>query len=191
MRGRAAGSRCPYYNIIIYDIIMEQEITPLIDRDHEHSLPLYRRLAFGTGNFINVLAISMWFPYNISFFQKVIQLSSRSAGTIVLIAQIGGAISTPFIGQWSDNCTCRIPGRRKIFQLIGIISLSCSFFFIWHDCLGCQGVSEPYKVLYYSCFAIVFEFGWAATQVGQLSLIPELTSSKAIQVDLNSIRYCI
>ena len=172
---------------------MEQEITSSIDRDHEQkkSLPLYCRLAFGTGNFINVLAISMWFPYNVSFFQKVIQLSSRSAGTIVLIAQIGGAISTPFIGQWSDNCTCRIPGRRKVFQLIGIISLSCSFFFIWYDCLGCQGVSEPYKVLYYSCFAIVFEFGWAATQVGQLSLIPELTTSKAIQVELNSIRYCI
>ena len=166
-----------------------EEISSLVDHERKKSLPLYRRVAFGTGNFINVLAISMWFPYNVSFFQKVIQLSSRSAGTIVLIAQIGGALSTPFVGLWSDNCTCRIPGRRKVFQLIGIISLACSFFFIWYDCLGCQGVSEPYKVLYYSCFAIVFEFGWAATQVGQLSLIPELTTSKAIQVELNSIRY--
>lgn len=163
--------------------------TPLESHEREKTLPMYRRLAFGTGNFINVLAISMWFPYNVSFFQKVIRLTPQSAGTIVLIAQIGGALSTPFIGLWSDTCHCRIPGRRKIFQLIGILSLSCSFFFIWHDCLGCEGVSDPYKVLYYSCFAIVFEFGWAATQIGQLSLIPELTANKAIQVELNSIRY--
>ena len=165
--------------------------TPVKYHEQKKSLPLYRRLAFGTGNFINVLAISMWFPYNVSFFQKVIQLSPKSAGTIVLIAQIGGAVSTPFIGLWSDHCVCRIPGRRKVFQLMGILFLSCSFFFVWHDCLGCQGVSDPYKVLYYSCFAIVFEFGWAATQIGQLSLIPELTADKAIQVELNSIRYSV
>ena len=172
--------------------IMEQERSLESTVEHQEkrkSLPLYRRLAFGTGNFINVLAVSMWFPYNVSFFQKVIQLPPKSAGTIVLVAQVGGAVSTPFIGLWSDLCVCRVPGRRKIFQLIGILSLSCSFFFIWHDCLGCQGVSDPYKVLYYSCFAIVFEFGWAATQVGQLSLIPELTVSKSIQVELNTIRY--
>ena len=73
----------------------------------ERALPLYRRIAYATGNFINVLAISVWFPYNVSFFQKVIELPPRSAGTIVLIAQIGGAVSTPFIGQWSDQCICR------------------------------------------------------------------------------------
>ena len=154
----------------------------------EKALPLYSRVAFATGNFINVLAISMWFPYNVSFFQKVLLLPPRSAGTIVLIAQIGGAISIPFLGLWSDQCVCRVPGRRKIFQLIGILSLSCSFFFIWHDCLGCSDTPPSYQVLYYSSFAIVFEFGWAATAIGQLALIPELTTNKSIQVELNSIR---
>ena len=154
---------------------------------HEN-LPLYSKLSFAVGNFINVLAVSMWFPYNISFFQKVLQLPPSSAGTIVLVAQIGGAISTPFIGVWSDSCHCRVPGRRKVFQLIGILCVACSFFFIWHECLGCTNTPVGYQVLYYSSFAIVFEFGWAATQVGQLSLIPVLTSDKSVKVELNSIR---
>lgn len=152
------------------------------------SFPFYRRVAYGTANFINVLAVSMWFTYNVGFYQKVLQLPPKSAGTIVLAAQIGGAVSTPFIGVWSDHCRCKTPGRRKVFQLIGVASVALSFFFMWHDCLGCSAAPVQYQVLYYSCFAVLFEFGWGATQIGQLSLIPELTTDKSIQVELNSIR---
>ena len=78
-----------------------------------------------------------------------------------------------------------------MFQLVGVLAVASSFFFIWHDCLGCTNAPDSYKVLYYSSFAIVFEFGWAATQIGQLALIPELTSDKSVQVELNSIRYVL
>ena len=153
--------------------------------------PLYRRIAYGTANFLNLLAVSMWFTYGVGFYQKVLQLPPKSAGTIILVAQVGGAVSTPFIGMWSDGCRCRFPGRRKIFQLVGVIFVAVSFFFIWHSCLGCSTAPVQYQVLYYSSFAIVFEFGWAATQIGQLSLIPELTSDKNVQTELNSIRYSL
>lgn len=153
--------------------------------------PLYRRVAYGTANFTNLLAVSMWFTYSVAFYQNVLLLPAKSAGTVILAAQIGGAVSTPFIGVWSDNCRCKIPGRRKVFQLIGVLSVAASFFFMWHECLGCSMAPVQYRVLYYSCFAVVFEFGWAATQIGQLSLIPELTSDKSIQVELNSIRYVL
>jgi Na+/melibiose symporter-like transporter len=153
------------------------------------AFPFYRRVAFGTANFTTLLAVSMWFTYNVGFYQRVLELPPRSAGTIILVAQIGGALSTPFIGVWSDDCKCKVPGRRKVFQLIGVLSVVVSFFFVWHECLGCSAVSVEYKVLYYSCFAIVFEFGRASAQIGQLALIPELTTDKNIQVELNSIRY--
>ena len=151
-------------------------------------LPLYRRIAYGTANFTNLLAVSMWFTYSVGFYQRVLQLSPKSAGTIILAAQIGGAISTPLIGMLSDRCHCRVPGRRKIFQLVGVSCVAVSFFFIWHECLGCSTAPVKYQVLYYSFFAIIFEFGWASTQIGQLALIPELTSDKSVQVELNSIR---
>ena len=157
-------------------------------RDSRRPFPLYRRIAYGTANFTTLLAVSMWFTYSVAFYQKVLQLPPQSAGTIILVAQIGGAISTPFVGIWSDDCRCRIPGRRKIFQLMGVVCVAGSLFFMWHDCLGCSTAPVKYKVLYYSCFAIVFHFGWASAQIGQLALIPELTSDKSVQVQLNSIR---
>lgn len=155
----------------------------------EKLLRIHRKVAYAAGNFLTVLAVALWFPYAVSFFTNVVGLSPQSAGKIVLLGQVGGAISTPFIGTWSDQCRCRIPGRRKIFHLTGIIVTSCSFFFLWFHCLGCEGASEEYKVLYYAVFAIIFQFGWAATQVGQLALMPELSSKKEILVELNSLRY--
>ena len=160
----------------------------LVVSDDKKLLRFHRKIAYATGNFITVLAISVWFPYNVQFFQKVLKLTPKNAGYIVLFGQVGGAISTPFIGMWSDQCFCRIPGRRKIFHLIGVVCVTCVFFFIWKDCLGCSGVSESYKVLYFSCFAIVFQFGWASTQLGQLALLPELCKEKKTQVELNSMR---
>ena len=161
----------------------------LQDNGEKDLLRIHRKLAYAAGNFITVLAISLWFPYNILFFHKVLKLSPKNAGYIVLLGQAGGAISTPFIGMWSDQCNCRVPGRRKIFHLIGIISTSTIFFFLWYKCLGCTAVDQPFKVLYYGSFAIIFQFGWAATQIGQLALMPELTSEKKTLVELNSLRY--
>lgn len=151
-------------------------------------LKLYQKLSFGSGNFLNVLAVSLWFPYNVTFFHNVLDLSPKSAGNIVLAGQIGGTLSTLFIGLWSDQCTCKVPGRRKVFQLLGVTSVALAFFFMWSQCFGCEGVTESYKILYYSCFAIVFQFGWASTQIGQLALLPELTKNKKAQVELSSIR---
>lgn len=152
-------------------------------------LKFHRKIAFAAGNFITVLAISVWFPYNVTFFQKVIGLTPKNAGYIVMFGQIGGAISTPFIGMWSDQCFCRIPGRRKIFHLLGIVCVTCVFFFIWNKCLGCQDDPQLYQVLYFSCFAVIFQFGWASTQLGQLALLPELCQEKKTQVELTSMRY--
>lgn len=152
-----------------------------------YRLPWYRRLAFGTGHVLHVLAAAMWYPYGLVFFELVLQLSAKSTGTIILVAQVVGAISTPFVGMWSDQCRCNY-GRRKIFHLMGVVAGVFSFFFVWHECFNCADVSEGYQVLYFSCFAAVFQFGWAAAQIAQLSLIPELTTDKSVKVELNSIR---
>ena len=155
------------------------------------NLPLLQRVAFGTGHILNIMAVvGMWYPYSVTYFQKVVGLSFSSTATILLVSQVVGALVTPFIGIWSDSCVCKY-GRRKIFHLIGIISVAASSFFIWFRCIGCAGFTgedERYKVLYYTSFAIVFQFGWACTQICQLALIPELTSNKATKVELNSIR---
>lgn len=150
-------------------------------------LPWYRKLAFACGHFMNVVAISMWFPYSVIFYQKVIGLPPSDVGNIILIAQIAGAISLPFIGMWSDQTVLKY-GRRKIFHLFGTLATGSVLFFMWHDCLGCTAAPPLYQVIYFASFAVVFQFGWAATQIAQLSLIPELVRNKSAQVGINAMR---
>lgn len=176
---------CPRTTLPDYDVL---KMASHEDEPRSRRLPFYSRIFFGTGHVINVLAGSMWFPYNVSFFQKVLQLPATSTGTIILVAQIAGAIGTPFFGIWSDQTRCRYPGRRKIFHLFGVFGVACSFFFIWHDCLGCSDAPYGYQVLYYASFTAILEWGWGAAQIAQLSLIPELTDDKNIKVELTSTR---
>ena len=151
-------------------------------------LTWYRKLSFASGHFMNVVAVSMWFPYNITFFQKVIGLPPSDAGTIILVAQIAGAVSLPFIGMWSDQTVLKY-GRRKIFHLFGTLAIGLVLFFMWHECLGCSATPPVYQVIYFTSFAVVFQFGWAAAQIAQLSLIPELVRDKNAQNGINAIRY--
>ena len=156
------------------------------DNEGEEKLSIILRIAFGLGNMLNVLGVvGMWFPYAVTFFNKVLLLSHSTAGTIVLIAQVAGGVFTPLVGMLSDMCKCSIYGRRKIFHLLGVIAFVCSFFFLWHSCFGCK---TKYETLYYSCLAVLFQFGYAATQIPQLALVPELATNKHMKVELNSIR---
>ena len=155
----------------------------------QEKLSLVLRVAFGMGNMLNVLGVvGMWFPYSLTFFTKVLLFSHSEATTILLVAQVAGGIFTPLVGMLSDMCKCPIYGRRKIFHLIGVIAFVCSFFFLWHDCFGCQW-PDKYRIVYYSLLAVVFQFGYAATQIPQLALVPELAPDKHMKVELNSIRF--
>ncbi|CAI7994339.1 Major facilitator superfamily domain-containing protein 12 [Geodia barretti] len=150
-------------------------------------LTWYKKLSFTSGHFMNVVGISIWFPYSVIFFQKVIGLPPSDTGTVILVAQVAGAVSLPFIGMWSDQTVLRY-GRRKIFHLAGILATGLVLFFLWHECLGCSDAPPEYQVIYFTSFAVVFQFGWAATQIAQLSLIPELVRDKTEQVGLNAMR---
>jgi Na+/melibiose symporter-like transporter len=56
-------------------------------------------------------------------------------------------------------------------------------------CIGCENTEQIYRFVYYAPFVVIFQFGWAATQISHLSLIPQLTSYENERVALNAIRY--
>ena len=156
----------------------------------QRKLSLFFRLAFGMGNMLNVLSVvGLWFPYAVSFFNKVLYLEPHQVGTIVLVGQVAGGVFTPLTGMLSDVCKCPIHGRRKILHLLGVLSTASSFYFLWHSCYGCK--SEISYTIYFSVFAIMFQFGYAAMQVAPLALVPELAPSRQMKVELNSIRFVI
>ncbi len=100
-------------------------------------------------------------------------------------------VSTPFVGFESDNTVRGICnyGRRKSWHLIGCICVLISFPFLYNICIGCSSGTPCYaKFIYYVPFVIIFQFGWAATQISHLSLIPQLTPNENERVALNSIR---
>ena len=164
------------------------ETDKLLSSSITTKLPWYRRLAFGTGHILMVLAVAMWFSYGQTFFQKYVNLGPANAGIIILVAQIFGGIFTPFIGIWSDQCVCPKPGRRKLFHLLGTIAIVCSFFFIWYDCIYCENQEPGYKILYYASWASLFQLG-SGVQIAQLTLIPELGKDNSSKMELTIVRF--
>ncbi|XP_014804488.1 PREDICTED: major facilitator superfamily domain-containing protein 12 [Calidris pugnax] len=106
-----------------------------------------------------------------------------SAGTFPwLPAWRGGQIcSCP-----PPRCTGGVPGHCSA----GTTCVLVSFPFIFNPCLGCKENTPQWAAfIYYLPFIVIFQFGWAATQVSHLSLIPELVTSDHEKVELTAFRY--
>lgn len=66
-------------------------------------LPLGTYLAYGMGHILNDVCASMWFTYLLVFMHWVLGFSNTQAGTLLLIGQVADALSTPFVGYFSDQ----------------------------------------------------------------------------------------
>ena len=165
----------------------------------ELSLNWRKKLGYGLGHVLNDLCASMWFTYLLLFFHRVLQFENIYAGYVLLIGQIADGLSTTFVGYFSDggdpegggwwgSLLCRKMGKRKAWHLVGTACVLASFPFIFLPCPGCGDADEWAKLIYYSAFVIIFQFGWAATQIAHLSMIPDLTPSAGQRTLLTSIR---
>ncbi|XP_057190843.1 major facilitator superfamily domain-containing protein 12a isoform X1 [Triplophysa rosa] len=157
----------------------------------EVSLPAFRRLSYAVGHFLNDLCASMWFTYLLVFYHSVLGFQNTYAGVLLLVGQIADGVSTPLIGYESDRTPgCGSYGKRKTWHLVGTVSVALSFPFIFNQCLGCDTTTPQWVSLtYFIPFIVIFQFGWAATQISHLSLIPELVSCEHEKVELTAYRY--
>lgn len=72
---------------------------------------------------------------------------------------------------------------------LGTISVLLSFPFIFNQCLGCNlDTPQWVSLTYFTPFIVIFQFGWAATQISHLSLIPELVTCEHEKVELTAYR---
>ncbi|CAL4175681.1 unnamed protein product, partial [Meganyctiphanes norvegica] len=148
---------------------------------------------YGVGHVLNDLCSAMWFTYLLIYFHHVMQFNNQLAGVVLLIGQIADGLSTPFVGAEADRTDdtkfCIKYGRRKTWHLVGCICVVCAFPFIFIGCIGCGSASVLAQVIYFAPFVIIFQFGWAATQISHLSLIPSITQDVNDRTVLNAIRY--
>ncbi|KAM6962605.1 major facilitator superfamily domain-containing protein 12 [Aplochiton taeniatus] len=157
----------------------------------ERSLTIPRRISYAVGHFLNDLCASLWFTYLLIYYHSVLGFPSIYAGIMLLLGQIADGICTPLVGYGSDRTPgCAGYGKRKTWHLMGTICVLVTFPFIFNSCLVCNE-NTPYwaSVLYFSPFIIIFQFGWATTQISHLSLIPELVSTENAKVELTAVRY--
>ncbi|XP_062308591.1 major facilitator superfamily domain containing 12b [Osmerus eperlanus] len=157
----------------------------------ERSLQVGRRLSYAVGHFLNDLCASLWFTYLLVYYHSVLGFPSTYAGVLLLVGQIADALSTPLVGYESDRTPgCAAYGKRKTWHLVGTLSVLVSFPFIFNPCLGCDENTPRWVGLtYFIPFIIIFQFGWASTQISHLSLIPELVSGEHAKVELTACRY--
>ncbi|XP_029469927.1 major facilitator superfamily domain-containing protein 12 [Rhinatrema bivittatum] len=155
------------------------------------SLPFRALISYSIGHFLNDLCASIWFTYFLVYYHTVLGFSSSYAGILLLVGQIADGVCTPLVGYESDRSTaCSCYSKRKSWHLIGTISVVISFPFIFNPCLGCtEAMPEWVGLVYFIPFIVIFQFGWAATQISHLSLIPELASNDHEKVQLTAFRY--
>ncbi|KAF6306657.1 major facilitator superfamily domain containing 12 [Rhinolophus ferrumequinum] len=145
-------------------------------------LSLTARLSYAVGHFLNDLCASMWFTYLLLYLHSVRAYSSRGAGVLLLLGQVADGLCTPLVGYEADRAAGRC-GRCTFCVLL-------SFPFIFSPCLGCGETTPEWVALfYYGPFIVIFQFGWAATQIAHLSLIPELVTNDHEKVELTALRY--
>ncbi|KAI5099344.1 major facilitator superfamily domain-containing protein 12-like isoform X2 [Silurus meridionalis] len=155
------------------------------------SLRLLQRFSYAVGHFLNDLCASMWFTYLLVYYHSVLGFQNSYAGVLLLVGQIADGVCTPLIGYESDRTAgCRNYGKRKTWHMVGTISVVISFPFIFNQCIGCSEYTPQWaRLIYFIPFIIIFQFGWAATQISHLSLIPELVTSESAKVELTAYRY--
>ncbi|KAK2542076.1 Mfsd12 [Columba livia] len=155
------------------------------------ALPLPGRLSFAAGHFLNDLCASLWFTYLLLYLHAVLGYGHRLAGGLLLAGQAADGLCTPLLGYETDRSTgCGRYGRRKSWHLAGTTCVLLSFPFIFNPCLGCTDSTPQWAAfVYYLPFIIIFQFGWAATQISHLSLIPELVTGDHEKVELTAFRY--
>jgi len=80
-------------------------------------------------------------------------------------------------------------GKRKSWHMVGTFCVLASFPFIFLGCIGCADADQSAQLVYFVAFVVVFQFGWAATQISHLSMIPDLTPCQNERTGLTAIRY--
>ncbi|TRY78511.1 hypothetical protein TCAL_08125 [Tigriopus californicus] len=152
-----------------------------------------QKVGYALGHVLNDLCSSMWFTYLLLYFHKVIRFDNFYSGVVLFTGQMADGLATPFVGYFSDQgddlTLCHKYGKRKSWHLVGTLSVLASFPFIFLRCIGCQTADDEAQLVYYAAFVIIFQFGWAATQISHLSLIPDLTDCQNERTGLTAYRY--
>jgi len=154
------------------------------------------KFGFALGHVLNDVCACMGITYWLVFFHKVLQFNHIYAGSLILFGQVADGLATVFVGIFSDKgddfWLCTRFGNRKAWHLIGVVCVMISFPFIFSVCVVCDQDTHQYaKLVYFSSFMLLFQFGWACSQISHLAAIPDLAQTPNERTSLTAIRYSV
>ncbi|CAG2101691.1 unnamed protein product [Medioppia subpectinata] len=155
-------------------------------------LPFKTKFFYSLGHIYNDLTVSIWFSYTLLYFKY--QFDDSMAGALILIGQFADAIASPVVGFQSDRPSdlwIFRYGRRKTWHLLGVIMNTISVPIVYNTpCFpgNCELASSWARFAWYAVLIIIFQSGWAATQVSHVSLIVDLTDDTNERIALNAYR---
>ncbi|XP_031567382.1 major facilitator superfamily domain-containing protein 12-like isoform X3 [Actinia tenebrosa] len=149
-----------------------------------------QKLSFACGHVLNDLVGSAWFSYLLVFLTKVSELSNAHAGYVILSSQILEALWNPVVGRLCDRTISRY-GRRKLWHLVGTFCVTITVPMMFMRCISCEDEPSGTKMWYYIGLGTFCCFGWGATQIGHLALIPEICRSKTDAIELSALRSAV
>ena len=98
--------------------------------DTNRRITLGNKLAFGIGDLYGGGSFFIISALFLVYLTDIAKLDSGLAATILLIGKIWDAVTDPAMGYISDHTQSK-RGRRRLYFLIGIVTIFLSFLSLW------------------------------------------------------------
>lgn len=135
------------------------------------ALPLRLKLTHGAGAIAYGVKDSGFSVFLLLFYNQVIGLDARAAGTAIMLALIVDAFIDPVIGQLSDATRSRW-GRRLPWLYAAPLPLALAWLLLWHPP---GGGSESAQLGWLFGMAVLVRMLVSMCEVPSVALVPELT----------------
>ncbi|MGL6218320.1 MAG: MFS transporter, partial [Lacrimispora sphenoides] len=127
-------------------------------------------LGYGTASASDAITYNFVFMFLLFFLTDIAGINPALAGSISLIAVIWDAVSTPILGQISDNTRSKY-GRRRPYLAAVAIPLAAAFVLLFTD-VPLEGGG---KNVYYIIMAMIFWTSYTTFYIPYTALGAELT----------------
>ena len=160
--------------------------------DRAQKTSLVQKLPCGVGNVVNDLYRGVAFSYTLIFLSKVVGLTGKQAGLVVLVTQLADSFTSPLVGYCSDKLSPPllgpVVGRRKAWHLLGTSLLSVGSSLKFTNCLFCLGSSGWPKFAYYAVIDAVTSMAFPFIDISHLSIMAVVAKDQDECGTFNTLR---
>ena len=148
------------------------EVVPLVGDLQREKIAMWRKAAYGFGNFSRYTVIGIQAYFLNVFLLEVADLGTFWAGNILLVKQIFDGLTDPLVGGLSDSINTRW-GRRKPWILLASIPSGVFWILQWYS-PGFTSDSTVWSVVYFTIILMSFGLMNTFISVPYNAMVPDV-----------------